>query len=253
MADEDRDTPLPRRVRGATRAGTSTSPPAISEELRHRMQAAVTAERSAAAARVHAGEQQSSAGGEVTTPAVESPVEDASARGAVNGAAALPARITQPERTGQAGRPDGAGSFAEDEVTEWLGTSAGTRPAAKRGSGGAVQPWPATDRPADREPAAPSKARLAVLAAAGLMIGSLAVLAVRHFTGSPGNAQASAAMARQDAEARDQAAAWVVQQVSPSAIVSCDLVMCNALTAYGFPSRDLLVLGPTSPDPVTSA
>jgi hypothetical protein len=31
--------------------------------------------------------------------------------------------------------------------------------------------------------------------------------------------------------------------------VSCDQAMCRALSARGFPARDLLVLGPTSPEP----
>ena len=35
--------------------------------------------------------------------------------------------------------------------------------------------------------------------------------------------------------------------------VSCDQVMCAALEARGLPSRDLLVLGPLSPDPRSSA
>jgi hypothetical protein len=76
---------------------------------------------------------------------------------------------------------------------------------------------------------------------------------VRHFTGWLGNGGASSAVARQQAAARDQTAAWIAQQVSRDVIVSCDPVMCRTLTAYGFPSRDLFVLGPTSPDPVTAA
>ena len=35
--------------------------------------------------------------------------------------------------------------------------------------------------------------------------------------------------------------------------VSCDRVMCAALEAHGLPARDLLVLGPLSPDPRHSA
>jgi hypothetical protein len=40
------------------------------------------------------------------------------------------------------------------------------------------------------------------------------------------------------------AAAWVAAQVSQSAVVSCDPVMCRALRVLGVPARDLLVLGP---------
>ena len=49
MADEERGKELPQRVRGATRSAPATSvtsPSALSDELRQRMQAAVDAERS---------------------------------------------------------------------------------------------------------------------------------------------------------------------------------------------------------------
>ena len=49
MADEERGAELPLRVRGATRAApptSVTSPSALSDELRQRIQAAVDAERS---------------------------------------------------------------------------------------------------------------------------------------------------------------------------------------------------------------
>jgi hypothetical protein len=50
----------------------------------------------------------------------------------------------------------------------------------------------------------------------------------------------------------NQAAAWVAAQVSRSAVVSCDPVMCLALKAHGVPAYDLLVLEPTAPDPFGS-
>jgi len=52
---------------------------------------------------------------------------------------------------------------------------------------------------------------------------------------------------------RGEVAAWVAQQVSPGSTVSCDQVMCAVLAARGFPRRDLLVIGPVSPDPRHSA
>ena len=82
-----------------------------------------------------------------------------------------------------------------------------------------------------------------------LVIGSLAVVAVRHLTGTRASSPASAAAARQEAAVRGEAAAWIAQQVSPGVAVSCDQVMCAALEARGLPARDLLVLGPLSPDP----
>jgi hypothetical protein len=62
----------------------------------------------------------------------------------------------------------------------------------------------------------------------------------------------SPAQERADAVVRRKAAKWVTQQVSRGAVVSCDPVMCGALTALGFPSRDVRTLGPTSSYPVTS-
>jgi hypothetical protein len=47
---------------------------------------------------------------------------------------------------------------------------------------------------------------------------------------------------------RDQAAAWVARQVSREAVVSCDVKMCLALKAAGFPVGDLLVMGPKAKD-----
>jgi len=84
-------------------------------------------------------------------------------------------------------------------------------------------------------------------------IGTLAVVAVRQFARSPGTSATSPALLRQEAAIRNQAAAWVAQQVSQDRPVACDRVMCSALTAHGFPSHDLLVLGSASLDPVRSA
>ena len=63
----------------------------------------------------------------------------------------------------------------------------------------------------------------------------------------------SPAQEHADEVARRAAAIWVTQYVSHGAVVSCDPAMCGALTAHGFPSRDVSTLGPTSSYPVTSA
>ncbi len=86
-------------------------------------------------------------------------------------------------------------------------------------------------------------------------IGSLTVVAVRHFTGTRAPSATAAgqeAATRHEAAVRGQAAAWVAQQVRPGVPVSCDRVMCAALEARGLPARDLLVLGPISRDPRSS-
>jgi hypothetical protein len=172
---------------------------------------------------------------EVTTPSVRSRIrvgKASAAEGKRRRAVTEPRRPAGPRRAAEPGRATFTAPVVEDEVTEWFGTAGESSPAA--GS-----------------PSKPGPALTALVVLAALVIGSLAALVVRHVTGSPGNSAASAAAARQEA-ARDQAAAWIAQQVSRDVIVSCDPVMCRTLTAYGFPARDLLVLGPASPDPVTA-
>jgi hypothetical protein len=55
-----------------------------------------------------------------------------------------------------------------------------------------------------------------------------------------------------EAVLRGQAAAWIAQQVSPAAIVSCDPAMCSALQAHGVPSSQLFVLVLADADPLGS-
>ena len=55
-----------------------------------------------------------------------------------------------------------------------------------------------------------------------------------------------------EAAARTEAITWILHQVSPAAIVSCDALVCAKLAGSGFPSSNLLPLGPTSNDPLGS-
>jgi hypothetical protein len=73
---------------------------------------------------------------------------------------------------------------------------------------------------------------IAVVAVA-LAAGPLALVLSRH---SPTRLSAAEI-------ARDQAAAWVAQQVSSDAVVSCDVTMCLALKGDGVSTGDLLVMG----------
>ncbi len=55
-----------------------------------------------------------------------------------------------------------------------------------------------------------------------------------------------------EAAARTGAITWILHQVSPAAVVSCDAQVCADLVSSGFPSSNLLPLGPTSNDPLGS-
>jgi hypothetical protein len=267
MADEGGDRELPQRLRDEARAATSpsaTSPsgsfvaPVPSAELRRRLEAAVTAERSEAAA----GEQDRPTGGEVTTPSVRSGNSLAGTRppgprvGGQAGAAGGQAGSAggQGGSAGGRGEPTraaNAGPVTEDEVTEWLGT-AGRSPAAATPPGAAPAAGTAAGTEAESEAESASwlgAGLAALIVIPALVIGSLAVLAVRHFSGTHASSPPSAAPARQEAAVRDEAIAWIVRQLRPGATVSCEQAMCAALEARGLPARDLLVLGPLSPDP----
>jgi hypothetical protein len=55
-----------------------------------------------------------------------------------------------------------------------------------------------------------------------------------------------------EAASRTQAITWILHQVSPAAVVSCDAQVCADLASSGFPSSNLLPLGPASNDPLGS-
>jgi len=161
-----------------------------------------------------------------------------------DGEVTIPGAVGGPGRPVPSERAANAGPVAEDEVTEWLGAAgpvlAGHPPA------GSV---PAVPGPASPEPWWPGIRLITWTVVAGLVIGALSAVVYRHASQLPG----SGSGASRQAAVRDQAAGWVVQQVSRDVTVSCDQVMCASLTAHGFPAGDLLRLGPTSSSPVGSA
>jgi hypothetical protein len=88
--------------------------------------------------------------------------------------------------------------------------------------------------------------------------GALTVALIRHpgsGTAASGSGQAAAGSAPVAAAtaARQRAASWIVAQVSHSTVVSCDPAMCAALEARGFPSGDLMTIGPSASYPLGSA
>jgi len=50
--------------------------------------------------------------------------------------------------------------------------------------------------------------------------------------------------------ARAQAARWIAKEISKSAIIACDEVMCSGLLNEGIAASNLLVLSPTAPSPL---
>lgn len=156
-------------------------------------------------------------------------------------------RVTEP-RTVTRAAPDAIDD--EQEPTEWLGT----RSAATAGPSGAEPAQPGSSWPdaAKRLHRHRRRRRLVALATTVILAASLSAVTVWFFNRSSARPP-SAAELRQEAAARRNMAAWVAQHVSRDALVACDPVMRAALAAHGFPSRELLQLGPTTPDPFASA
>jgi hypothetical protein len=247
MADEEPGRELPQRVRGAARPGPPArvpSSPVLSEDLRQRMRAAVTAERSGTAKQT-ATKQDEAPGGEATS---SEPVRPASSE---RPTVSEPPAVSEPVRPAVSEPPAGparaanAGPMAEDEITQWLGITAEPPSSVKPGAVG--QPQADSPRPAGRSRAR----RTARFVAVVLVIGMLTVAAVIYLGRSPVGSPTGAA--RQAVKARAAAASWVARQVSRTVKVSCDPAMCAALKARGFPPGELLALGSASEVPVSSA
>jgi len=78
-----------------------------------------------------------------------------------------------------------------------------------------------------------------------------AVALVRHPGGAGTSGKVSAALSGA-AAARAKAARWISREVSRSAMIGCDAVMCTALSKAGVPPADLVVIKPTAADPLGS-
>ena len=252
LGDEDRSRELPQRVRGAARAEPAPpAQPVLSEELRQRIGAAVRAERGDAV-----GQDQELA---------SEPERRATASGPVRTDAASPVtnsveRAIESERTAAPIKSTGAAEPVELVIREPAAKPEPADIAPANHKPVAVPRANRSGRPRVGEPKQPVRRRpitVGMVASAMAVIAavSLAIAVTRYVTRSPANIHASsaAALERQEAAVRKQAAAWVAQQVSRDVIVSCDRVMCAALAADGFLSRELLVLGSTSDYPRTSA
>jgi len=97
-------------------------------------------------------------------------------------------------------------------------------------------------------------------AVGGMAIGALVTLALSHPgqarpaqrtpTASSGAGPGTPAALRAAAATRGQAAEWIAQQVLPSALIGCDPLMCQALEADDVSASRLLVVQPSTPDPL---
>jgi hypothetical protein len=105
------------------------------------------------------------------------------------------------------------------------------------------------------------QAGIGALIVALLAVSAVAVrLATSHSSAAdPARAQGQHSESTADTErlaaataSRQQAAAWIAAQVGRNVIVSCDPLMCTALSQDGFPAANLASLGPSAADPLGS-
>ncbi len=128
---------------------------------------------------------------------------------------------------------------------------------------GSAEAEPAAGRKRLRRDRAGSSRRpltwVAVLTFILLAAGGTAVALSRQHVGSrsengtqtpAGSGGRAAAGLSEAAAVRQQTAAWISGEISRSAIVACDSVMCTALYRAGVPASNLLVLSPDSLDPL---
>jgi len=91
-----------------------------------------------------------------------------------------------------------------------------------------------------------TSAVIVVVALAGLM----ALMLSRHAPAAAGSGKRAGA---DETAIREQAAAWVAGQVSRTATVACDPLMCRALEARGIPAASLLELRPGAANPLLAS
>jgi hypothetical protein len=152
-----------------------------------------------------------------------------------------PDRSRRPAQKKRSAQPKQSAKDTDQAQTGWPaqgGWPAETGPA----------PTETPDRPAGRKARA-SRPRVVGVAAVAIVLVAAGTLAAVLTS----RAQAPKTAANRTARpgtAVSRAANWVASQVSHSAVVACDHIMCRALTSARFPEHNLQPIGPTSPYPV---
>src|SRR5438067_1735451 len=99
--------------------------------------------------------------------------------------------------------------------------------------------------------------RRRALAAAGsaavIAVAAVALPALTRSLAAPPASDGPASTLIAGPAIESQAASWVASQVSKTAIVSCDPVMCGSLAAHGIPAAVLLELRPGETSPMRSS
>jgi Protein kinase domain len=87
---------------------------------------------------------------------------------------------------------------------------------------------------------------IAGLGGAALALAQQGTPSARPKDGHPG----SSPPLSNEAAVRNEAVTWILHQVSRSAAVACDSLVCNELASRRFPGANLLIIGPQTNDPL---
>jgi predicted Ser/Thr protein kinase len=146
---------------------------------------------------------------------------------------------------------------ADEETTSSSHRASAAPPRPRHGSGdGLLAARPGSGPRSARHGSHRSRwrRRAPILLAAVLFVAAVGVLVFnlpRHGAAPEQLAGHQTQIAAETA-ARQHAVTWILQQVSRAAVVSCDPQLCGDLVSAGFPSANVLSLGPGSNDPLGS-
>ena len=190
----------------------------------------------------------------------------------------IPARPPVEQGSGRQTRQDEEAASPEKAAASPEKAAASPEKAAASPEKAAASPEKAQARPAKaltrlpkpeppEAPASPPKAAtparmhkwlrlnwwIAVLVLVWLGLAAYGLLAVSRHAAMAPTRNGHRTGASTEVAIRDRAAAWVAGQVSRTATVSCDRVMCQAVEAHGIPAASVLELRPGQANPLRSS
>jgi len=181
------------------------------------------------------------------------PAARPSARGALSELVAAGARLMGP-------MPPVASALDTDEKTASSEQALAALPEPRVGSGDGLIAGDLASRPHRRRRKnrrASRRRRAAVLSTLILLVAGAGGLAFTLFPRGASSERLTGdhvqiSQLAAEAAARTHAISWILHQVSPAAVVSCDEQICADLVSNGFPSSQVSPLGPGSNDPLGS-
>jgi hypothetical protein len=186
-----------------------------------------------------------------TRPAREPDRDSRPDRGAPPPAPSAPERQPVPARA--AGAPSDTSARPAEPRERSAPAGATSAPPSRDRSPGRDTTRPGRPPAGRRKRAGMPRLVAAVVAVALIGGGAAAYALFGKSTSSTTGSHPLTALQRAEASNRARAVTWVVGQVSPSTVVSCDPQTCAGLVEHGYPKASVRPLGPTSNYPKDSS